>query len=127
MSTRSFYLFVAAYLGLLLIQPSAHAIESKTLYQTCAACHGAQGEGNPELAAPALAGQFEWYTQHQLENFKNTKGTILILMDFFYYEHKNFESGLMYQKNYMLDNKQFTYIKRIPDSCCAVFRYNGGI
>lgn len=72
MSTRSFYLFVAAYLGLLLIQPSAHAIESKTLYQTCAACHGAQGEGNPELAAPALAGQFEWYTQHQLENFKNT-------------------------------------------------------
>jgi len=37
----------------------------------CAACHGAQGEGNPALGAPRLAGQDASYLERQLQNFKN--------------------------------------------------------
>jgi cytochrome c oxidase subunit 2 len=37
----------------------------------CAACHGAQGEGNPAMNAPKLSGQGDWYLQRQLRLFKN--------------------------------------------------------
>jgi len=48
----------------------------KALYAVCAACHGAQAEGNPELHAPKLAGQGEWYLQRQLKYFKiGARGT----------------------------------------------------
>ena len=40
------------------------------LYAVCAACHGAQGEGNPALNAPKLSGQQDWYLKRQLHNFK---------------------------------------------------------
>jgi cytochrome c553 len=40
-------------------------------YQVCSTCHGAQGEGNAALKAPALAGQFDWYLQRQLQHFAN--------------------------------------------------------
>lgn len=43
----------------------------KALYQSCATCHGVQGQGNPELNAPRLAGQNDWYLIRQLENFKS--------------------------------------------------------
>ena len=43
----------------------------KTLYATCGACHGANGEGMQALNAPSLAGQEEWYVIRQLQNFKN--------------------------------------------------------
>ncbi len=39
-------------------------------YATCGGCHGAQGEGNPALNAPALAGQDAAYTARQLKNYK---------------------------------------------------------
>lgn len=39
-------------------------------YATCGGCHGAQGEGNPALNAPALAGQDAAYTARQLNNYK---------------------------------------------------------
>ena len=42
----------------------------KALYNSCASCHGAQGEGNQAFGAPALAGQSDWYLATQLENFK---------------------------------------------------------
>jgi len=41
------------------------------LYQTCVACHGKNGQGNPALQAPQLAGQYPWYTATQLKNFQN--------------------------------------------------------
>jgi cytochrome c oxidase subunit 2 len=41
------------------------------LYAVCAACHGTQGEGNPELNAPKLAGQPGWYLKRQLGNFRS--------------------------------------------------------
>jgi cytochrome c oxidase subunit 2 len=40
------------------------------LYTTCVACHGAKGEGNKALNAPAIASQEAWYVARQLNNFK---------------------------------------------------------
>ena len=46
------------------------------LYGVCAACHGAQAEGNPTLNAPKLAGQGDWYLKRQLQQFKSgARGT----------------------------------------------------
>ena len=42
----------------------------KQLYAACGACHGPQGEGNPALHAPKLAGQGGWYLKRQLKYFK---------------------------------------------------------
>ena len=39
-------------------------------YATCAACHGANGEGNQALNAPKIAGQQPWYIERQLNHFK---------------------------------------------------------
>ncbi|MFK7863376.1 MAG: c-type cytochrome [Pseudohongiellaceae bacterium] len=39
-------------------------------YAVCAACHGAQGEGNQALNSPKLAGQQAWYVERQLNYFK---------------------------------------------------------
>ncbi len=41
------------------------------LYQQCVACHGADAMGNELLAAPALAGQNDWYLLSQLKLFKS--------------------------------------------------------
>ena len=45
------------------------AAHGATLYAACAACHGADGRGNEALAAPALAGQSDWYLVAQLHNY----------------------------------------------------------
>jgi cytochrome c553 len=39
------------------------------LYASCAACHGAQAEGNEALGAPALVGRSDWYLLNQFERF----------------------------------------------------------
>lgn len=61
---------------LLLLSPgfalaAGNAESGKTLYGTCVACHGANGEGNAALLAPGLAGQSESYLVRQLWDFKN--------------------------------------------------------
>ena len=43
----------------------------RELYETCVPCHGAAGEGNAALAAPAIAGLPDWYLTEQLTKFKN--------------------------------------------------------
>jgi len=53
----------------------AHAADpdpntGKALYGICIACHGANGEGNPALNSPALAGQSSAYIARQLTFFK---------------------------------------------------------
>lgn len=48
---------------------SGDQAKGKTLYGTCAACHGANGEGNAALNAPALAARSDWYLVTQLKNF----------------------------------------------------------
>ena len=47
-----------------------NANQGRTIYQTCATCHGADGGGNEALGAPALAGQNDWYMVTQLKNFR---------------------------------------------------------
>jgi len=58
---------------------AAHATDpnaGKALYGTCIACHGANGEGNPALNSPALAGQSAAYIARQLTFFKTgVRGT----------------------------------------------------
>ncbi|HSW21107.1 MAG TPA: c-type cytochrome [Ramlibacter sp.] len=53
-----------------------NAVAGKALYATCAACHGASGEGMHALNAPRLGGQGAWYLQRQLKLFKQgVRGT----------------------------------------------------
>lgn len=47
------------------------ATRGATLYTPCAACHGAAGEGNESLGAPALAGQNDWYLVTQIHNYRD--------------------------------------------------------
>jgi cytochrome c oxidase subunit II len=57
-------------------QPVGDAAAGKALFAVCAACHGAQGEGNPALNAPKLAGQGDWYLKRQLAHYKQgARGT----------------------------------------------------
>jgi cytochrome c553 len=50
---------------------SGNVTLGKALYAACAACHGAKGEGNPALQAPALAARSDWYLVTQLANYRN--------------------------------------------------------
>jgi cytochrome c553 len=48
----------------------------KKLYAGCVACHGAKGEGNASVQAPALASRSDWYLAAQLANYqKGLRGT----------------------------------------------------
>ena len=42
----------------------------KQLYVACASCHGAKGEGNATLSAPALASRSDWYLVQQIVNYQ---------------------------------------------------------
>ena len=52
-------------------QVAGDAAAGAPLFAVCAACHGAQAEGNPVLNAPKLSGQQDWYLQRQLQHFKS--------------------------------------------------------
>ena len=55
---------------------TGNVAHGKTLYASCAACHGAKGEGNRTLQAPALAERSDWYLVTQLANYqKGLRGT----------------------------------------------------
>ena len=64
------------YIGTLQDTPSEVTIEGDTsrgqqLYtQTCSACHGETGMGNPELNSPRLVGMTDWYMVTQLQKFR---------------------------------------------------------
>jgi cytochrome c553 len=62
---------VLAGLFLLLANVSVQAQQGEAAYASCVACHGANGEGNTALNAPALAGQLPAYLERQLQNFKS--------------------------------------------------------
>lgn len=40
------------------------------LFRSCDSCHGAQGLGNPQIQAPAIAGLPDWYVEAQLQKFR---------------------------------------------------------
>lgn len=55
---------------------AGNAAAGKPLYAACAACHGANGEGNVALNAPRLGGQPAWYLERQLRMFRTgARGT----------------------------------------------------
>ena len=52
-------------------QPKPGSLEySQQLYDGCVQCHGENGEGNPAVGAPAIAGLTHWYVKRQLRNFQ---------------------------------------------------------
>lgn len=44
--------------------------KGKALFQTCAHCHGIEGNGNEEFHAPSLLRLSDWYMLEQLKKFK---------------------------------------------------------
>ena len=70
--------FIASCLFALALFASSARADSDRARQTfhlCTACHGAQGQGNPELKAPSIAGLPDWYVKNQLEKFRaGTRG-----------------------------------------------------
>lgn len=56
---------------LLILAAPLFAADGKTLFLSCAACHGARGEGSVQLGAPNIAGMAPWYVTRQLVNFAN--------------------------------------------------------
>lgn len=51
-------------------RPHGDVAAGQAAYAVCAACHGAQAEGNVALNAPKLSGQGAWYLERQLRLFK---------------------------------------------------------
>jgi len=67
---------IAAYIESLPDQPADTTItgdvaRGRDLFTTCAACHGANGEGIWAMNAPRLAGMSDWYLVTQLKNFQS--------------------------------------------------------
>jgi len=65
-----FFALVFPALALATESPVGDAEAGKVLYATCIACHGANGEGNPALNSPGIAGQSQSYVMRQLWDFK---------------------------------------------------------
>jgi cytochrome c553 len=42
----------------------------EALFALCAQCHGSQGQGNPDIEAPSIAGLPGWYVQSTLMKFR---------------------------------------------------------
>jgi cytochrome c553 len=50
--------------------PAGDPEAGKALYGACIACHGSNGQGNPALNSPGIAGQSQSYLMRQLWDFK---------------------------------------------------------
>src|SRR5258706_40993 len=72
---------VVAYIKTLPDSTAPHTVDTNAangqqLYETCAACHGADGRGAQATHAPRLKGMSDWYMVNQLKNFQQgTRGT----------------------------------------------------
>ncbi len=67
---------VVAYIATLPDDPAPATLEKNSdagrrIYQTCAGCHGAKGQGIQAMNAPRLAGMSDWYLVTQLNNFRH--------------------------------------------------------
>jgi cytochrome c oxidase subunit 2 len=49
----------------------ANVERGAALFDLCTQCHGAEGQGNPDVEAPAIAGLPGWYVQTTLEKFQS--------------------------------------------------------
>jgi len=69
---------VAAYVATMPAVPQPNTIAGadtaagRTMYQgICTTCHGPDGRGNPELSAPPIVQETDWYLVKQLEKFRS--------------------------------------------------------
>ena len=73
--SRKTSIVVTMAVGMLIIpftvQAEGDAARGQALYGSCQDCHGENGEGNHELNAPSLAGQYDWYLLSQMQNFRS--------------------------------------------------------
>jgi len=67
---RSTVALVALLLWVGCDRPEGAAL-GPSLFETCATCHGAAGEGSAVFEAPAIAGMPEWYLSRQLESYRD--------------------------------------------------------
>jgi cytochrome c553 len=78
MSRRTASLLLFALLTLVLAHGQrgwANDQRGQAFFRLCSACHGNQGEGRIDLAAPAIASLPEWYVLTQLRKFRDgTRG-----------------------------------------------------
>ena len=51
-------------------EPTPGVERGQALFDTCVPCHGANGQGNQVLGAPAIAGLPQWYVEAQLEKYQ---------------------------------------------------------
>lgn len=51
--------------------PKGDPVAGQATFAVCAACHGADGEGNQALNAPKTAGGEDWYLKRQIHAFKH--------------------------------------------------------
>lgn len=65
------YLMVLCGLSSLKISFAQDIERGQSLYQSCIACHGSVGQGNPAERAPRIGGQFDWYIVTSLKDFKS--------------------------------------------------------
>lgn len=54
-----------------LAAPNGDASAGEATYATCAACHGARGEGGASPGAPRLSGMTDWYLVRQVAAFRS--------------------------------------------------------
>lgn len=52
------------------LAPPAGEARGPAVFETCATCHGSDGQGIEEYGAPAIAGLPEWYLRAELEKFQ---------------------------------------------------------
>jgi cytochrome c553 len=57
--------------GLVSAEDGADLARGEQLFALCTQCHAANGGGNSEALAPAIAGMPAWYVEAQLKNFKS--------------------------------------------------------
>ncbi len=50
--------------------PPVGMVRGAELYETCVPCHGVNGDGKEEVAAPAIAGLPQWYVEEQLRGYQ---------------------------------------------------------
>jgi cytochrome c553 len=50
--------------------PHADPAAGQQAFALCATCHGAQGEGNPQVHSAPIAGMDDWYIARQLRKFR---------------------------------------------------------
>jgi cytochrome c oxidase subunit 2 len=67
---RTALVLIAVALGLAATARAQSLERGEELFQLCATCHGAEGQGNELYLAPAIGGMPLWYLEGQLAKFR---------------------------------------------------------